>query len=139
MMIRGFTTMRCINRLFTYLLTAVTFSRPPPFFKLTNRSFRVESPYLWNHLSASFRQSCTTQSPSHSSHFIRPVHVRHHHFYRPQLLLFTAGTELTFSTSPSHHIDYWNLSSGLPSQTPDPISDFLRSSVCFIFFSHYFL
>jgi len=51
--------------------------------KITNHSFRLASPHLWNRLPVSFRQS-TNQSPHlHHISVLMAVHVHHHHFYPP--------------------------------------------------------
>jgi len=85
----------------TRSLSAVSITRlsPTSFLKIPNRPIRFASPHLWNQLPASFRQSYS--NPSHSSHFISlmPVHVYHHHLYRPynSFLFFTASSKPTFS------------------------------------------
>ena len=57
------------NTLYTMSSSSVTISRPSSSsLKITNRLFRFISPYLWNQLPVSFRQS-SNQSPSHSPHF----------------------------------------------------------------------
>ena len=49
-------------------------SRPPvsSSLQITNRSFTYTSPYLWNQLPSSFRQSHSVHSPSGSRH---PAHI----------------------------------------------------------------
>jgi len=100
--------------------------------KITNRSIRSASLHLWNQLPASFRQSYTSQSPSHSP----AVHVNHHHFYCNNSFFHSTLKTYIFTRPPHRRL-----------LVPKPrtaitysycISKSLCPSVCFIFFYHYF-
>jgi len=82
----------------------VTMSRPSlssSFLKITNRSFCLALPHLWNQLPVSFRQYILISLLHIHRISLIAVHVglHHHHFYPPYsylLLLFIIGSKPTF-------------------------------------------
>jgi len=64
--------------------------------KITNRSIRSASLHLWNQLPASFRQSYTSQSPSHSPHFTHGSSCQSPSLLLPQLIFSLHAQNLHF-------------------------------------------
>ena len=86
--------------------SVVTLARPSVYssLKITNRSFKYSSPYLWNQLPSSFRQPLPTWFTSSCVHHLishHSPHFRAHHLSLPEP--FTPDLKLICFTNPFLH------------------------------------